>query len=485
MSSDIKARAGLNPKNVHEGREKKPAVSFVGEIDIHTVLKRIEMGSISNHRVISLSRLVTLVEEKFNYAIAKEIQQNALSQFNSNKLTLNQVETLLAPQKNKLWVKFGHPTTKNIPQSEEEILMILQNFGLNFSINEANYFRNKMNSRGEFVIGINEWREFLLLHPYSIDKSKLDLWREHASLLDIGEDFLIPDDFSEHEKISGFWWRQLAAGGGAGIVSRTCTAPLDRLKVLMQTQSLKENKLRLLDGFRKMLAEGGVLSLWRGNGVNVLKIAPETAIKFYAYETVKSLINENSSQLTIGQRFFAGSMAGSIAQTAIYPLEVVKTRLAIARTNQYAGFWDCISIIFAREGIKGFFKGWVPNMLGILPYAGIDLTIYETSKNEYLKRYHPDNHGNPGVLLPLACGTFSSTCGQFCCYPLSLVRTRLQARVVEKATMLQVFKEILRSDGVLGLYRGLYPNCLKVIPAVSISYLVYERLRSGLGIYRE
>ena len=481
MSKDHKGRSGLDSSGVPITSDTRiPSVSFLGEIQLDKFKDDLQMSD----NIVYVPSLICLLEERYNYAIAKEIEHAAQSLNSSDRLTVEQVETLLAPQKNQLWVKFGRQNN-SVPKSEEDILLAFKYFGLNFSITEAKFFKNKMNSRGEFVIGMNEWREFLLLHPYSIDKIKMDIWKEHASFLDIGEDFLIPDDFSEQEKISGFWWRQLASGAGAGIVSRTCTAPLDRLKVLMQTQSLMERKLKLLEGFRGMLTEGGVLSLWRGNGVNVLKIAPETSIKFYAYETVKSLINENRSEITVGQRFLAGSIAGFVAQTTIYPLEVVKTRLAIAYNNQYAGLWDCVGRIMSREGVRGFFKGWVPNMLGILPYAGIDLTIYETSKNAYLKRYHPNNQGDPGVFLPVACGTFSCTCGQLCCYPLSLVRTRLQARITNKVTMLQIFKEILHSDGVIGLYRGLYPNCLKVIPAVSISYLVYERLRTGLGIYRE
>lgn len=52
--------------------------------------------------------------------------------------------------------------------------------------------------------------------------------------LDIGEDMNIPDDFTPNEMQTGKWWRHLAAGGVAGAVSRTCTAPLDRLKVFLQ-----------------------------------------------------------------------------------------------------------------------------------------------------------------------------------------------------------------------------------------------------------
>lgn len=72
-----------------------------------------------------------------------------------------------------------------------------------------------------------------------------------------------------------------------------------------------------------MFREGGVTSYWRGNGINVLKIGPESALKFMAYEQVKRAIKtDDAHELSIYERFFAGSIAGGISQSVIYPLEV-------------------------------------------------------------------------------------------------------------------------------------------------------------------
>lgn len=178
-----------------------------------------------------------------------------------------------------------------------------------------------------------------------------------------------------------------------------------------------------------MLKEGGLSSLWRGNFINVLKIAPESALKFAAYEKVKRLIRGNEKrQMTIYERFMAGACAGGVSQTVIYPLEVLKTRLALRKTGQYKSIVDAAQKIFVTEGVRSFYRGYIPNMLGIIPYAGIDLAVYETLKKKYLNSQGGTGNEQPGLLLLLACGSASSTLGQVCSYPLALVRTRLQAQ---------------------------------------------------------
>ncbi|TWW58262.1 Calcium-binding mitochondrial carrier protein SCaMC-1 [Takifugu flavidus] len=306
-------------------------------------------------------------------------------------------------------------------------------------------------------------------------------------VLDIGESLAIPDEFTEEEKTSGLWWKQLSAGAMAGAVSRTGTAPLDRMKVFMQVHATKSNKISLSGGFKQMLKEGGVTSLWRGNGINVLKIAPETAIKFMAYEQYKKLLSSEPGKVRTHERFMAGSLAGATAQTAIYPMEVLKTRLTLRKTGQYSGMFDCAKKILKNEGVKAFYKGYIPNILGIIPYAGIDLAIYESLKNLWLSKYAKDT-ANPGILVLLGCGTISSSCGQVASYPLALIRTRMQAQASiegsKQMSMSQIAKMILEKEGFFGLYRGILPNFMKVIPAVSISYVVYENMRYSLGIQK-
>ncbi|XP_037081671.1 calcium-binding mitochondrial carrier protein SCaMC-1-B-like [Pollicipes pollicipes] len=371
----------------------------------------------------------------------------------------------------------------------EEIYSSLHKLGLQVDRAEAKRLLQRMDKDGTLEISYGEWRDYLLFHPSSELHDILQYWR-HSTYLDIGEDLNVPDDFSAEELQQGLWWRHLLAGGVAGAVSRTATAPLDRLKVFLQVHG-KSHFCSIQHCLRHMLNEGGVRSLWRGNGINVLKIAPESALKFMAYEYAKrALRGDRPRDISIYERFAAGSFAGGFSQTVIYPMEVLKTRLALRRTGQYKGMVDAAMKIYRAEGLLSFYKGYVPNLLGIIPYAGIDLTVYETLKKRYLRNH--DESEDPGVLVLLACGTASSTCGQIASYPLALVRTRLQAAAVlqqqaggtDPATlnMRSLFRSIIQQEGFLGLYRGIAPNFLKVAPAVSISYVVYEKCRTALGV---
>ncbi|XP_036097448.1 calcium-binding mitochondrial carrier protein SCaMC-3 isoform X2 [Molossus molossus] len=320
----------------------------------------------------------------------------------------------------------GHIDVSEIQQSFRAL-------GISISVEQAEKILHSMDRDGTMTIDWQEWRDHFLLHSLENMEDVLYFWK-HSTVLDIGECLTVPDEFSEQEKLTGMWWKQLVAGAVAGAVSRTGTAPLDRLKVFMQ---------------------------------------------------IKRAIRGQQETLHVQERFVAGSLAGATAQTIIYPMEVLKTRLTLRRTGQYKGLLDCAWRIMEREGPRAFYHGYLPNVLGIIPYAGIDLAVYETLKNQWLQQYSHDS-ADPGILVLLACGTISSTCGQIASYPLALVRTRMQAQAsIEGApqfSMLGLLRHILSQEGIPGLYRGIAPNFMKVIPAVSISYVVYENMKQALGV---
>ena len=112
----------------------------------------------------------------------------------------------------------------------------------------------------------------------------------------------------------------------------------------------------MLDTMKLLLKEGGVNGLWRGNGINVLKIAPESAIKFGAYDMLKKMVRGNTDrELQLYERFICGSLAGGISQTIIYPLEVLtkyftqlQTRGIKRESLRIKCILDTITIFFDR-----------------------------------------------------------------------------------------------------------------------------------------
>ena len=99
--------------------------------------------------------------------------------------------------------------------------------------------------------------------------------------------------------------------------------------------------------------------------------------------------------------FAAGSLAGALAQLAIYPLEITKTRLAVSAPGEYGGILDCVRTIVRKEGVAAVFAGLGTSTAGIIPYAGTDLAVYSFLKDEYARR-HPDTE--PPISVLLGCG---------------------------------------------------------------------------------
>jgi solute carrier family 25 (mitochondrial phosphate transporter), member 23/24/25/41 len=134
------------------------------------------------------------------------------------------------------------------------------------------------------------------------------------------------------------------------MVSRTVTAPLDRLKVYLiaQTstataaeeaataakdgapvQAAKRIGQPIIDATKELWRAGGIRSLFAGNGLNVVKVMPESAIKFGAYEASKRALanfegHGDPKHLHPASQFLAGGVGGVMSQSIVYPLDTLK-----------------------------------------------------------------------------------------------------------------------------------------------------------------
>jgi solute carrier family 25 phosphate transporter 23/24/25/41 len=270
----------------------------------------------------------------------------------------------------------------------------------------------------------------------------------------------------------------LISGGVAGVVSRTITAPLDRIKILMQVNSMN---LTFFQVIKDIWYKENFFAFYKGNGTNIIKIIPETAIKFTFFEKSISYLSSLDLVDINVNRFISGALAGIVSQTFIYPLEICKTRLALADKKYYTGIFDCLRKIIKYEGYRSLYKGWGASSLGIIPYASVDLAVFYFLKEKYVSKF--DKQPNVGVLLTM--GGFSGALGQFFAYPFALVRTRLQSqgmihRPVIYNGIVDCLVKTIKNEGYSGLYKGLLPNYLKSIPAVSITYAVFEKSKHFL-----
>lgn len=141
----------------------------------------------------------------------------------------------------------------------------------------------------------------------------------------------------------------------------------------------------------------------------------------------------------------------------------------------YNGLFDAFLKIVKEEGPAELYRGLGPSLIGVIPYAATNYFAYDTLRKAYRKVFKQEKIGNIETLL---IGSMAGAISSSATFPLEVVRKHMQVGALSGRKVyrdvIHAFMSILEQEGIGGLYRGLGPSCMKLVPAAGISFMSYE-----------
>lgn len=258
--------------------------------------------------------------------------------------------------------------------------------------------------------------------------------------------------------------KMMTAGGLAGSLAKTLTAPLSRLTILYQVNHLakpgghfKSYSMNqpLWNVVKDITRQEGAMSFWRGNLTAVIHRFPYSAVNFAVYDFVKKQLKSGMSyrmkflsfHLTIRLftsnmldstsndaepfvRFASGAISGSMACTFCYPLDLVRTRLSLA--GDYNGIADTIYRVATEEGFLGLYCGLSAALAVAVPQIAINYSVYGSIKSSIKHKKHPllynTEEEHISALGCVVSGALSGVLASLLTFPADVLRRRMQLR---------------------------------------------------------
>jgi solute carrier family 25 (adenine nucleotide translocator) protein 4/5/6/31 len=290
-----------------------------------------------------------------------------------------------------------------------------------------------------------------------------------------------------------------AAGGISGAVAKTATAPIERVKLIIQTQDanplIKSGKVQRYTGivncFTRVFQEQGFAAFWRGNFTNVIRYFPTQAFNFAFKDTIKSFFPRYSPKTDFGMFFLtnmaSGGLAGAGSLCIVYPLDYARTRLASdvgSGAKSFNGLADCLAK--TAKGPGGFFSlynGFGVSVAGIIPYRGVYFGMFDSLMgiNPWKKE-----SGLVGLGAKFGIAQCTAITAGYASYPFDTVRRRLQMQSEKpkdqwlyKGTA-DCFFKILREEGSTALFKGAGANALRTVGSAMVLVL-YGEIKALMG----
>lgn len=289
----------------------------------------------------------------------------------------------------------------------------------------------------------------------------------------------------------------LAAGGISGGISKTAVAPIERVKLLLQTQDanplIKSGQIPRYTGvvncFSRVIAEQGVGSLWRGNLANVIRYFPTQALNFAFKDTYKKVFCPYNPQTDFWKFFFgnlaSGGAAGATSLLFVYPLDFARTRLAAdvgkGSSREFNGLMDCLKKVAGRNGYFALYQGFGVSVQGIIVYRGAYFGMYDTAKGVLF-----EDEKAASILAKWAVAQSVTAAAGVASYPFDTVRRRLMMQAGGKEVLytgtIDCWKKILQNEGPKAFFKGAWSNVLRGAGG-AIVLVMYDELKAMLDAY--
>jgi len=280
-----------------------------------------------------------------------------------------------------------------------------------------------------------------------------------------------------------------ALGGVSAAVSKTAVAPIERVKLLLQTQAANKKLAGdkaykgIMDVFIRVPKEEGISAFWRGNLANVIRYFPTQALNFAFKDTYKKIFCPYNPKTEFWKFFFgnlaSGGAAGATSLMFVYPLDFARTRLAAdvgkgAADRQFNGLVDCINKVRAVDGVKGLYQGFGVSVLGIIAYRACYFGGYDTAKRTLL------SDPKTSVLFKFLVAQVVTTISGIISYPLDTVRRRLMMQSGQKEVLYRgtadCFAKIYKNEGGKAFFKGALSNIFRGAGA-SLVLVLYDEMQ--------
>jgi len=173
-------------------------------------------------------------------------------------------------------------------------------------------------------------------------------------------------------------WRRFISGGAAAVTAVVITYPLDLVQTQLTVQTTTKRYTGMVNTIATMTKEEGFLSLYRGLTVTLLSACPYTALNMTIWEVLKKVVTgDNKASAWVSA--LCGAASSAIASSVIFPLDVLRRHMQLNR-DEYTGYGDAVRKIFARDGMKGFYRGIMPHFYTVIPAASISLASYDLAQ---------------------------------------------------------------------------------------------------------